>query len=80
MWLNSGRKRLTIRIATITERRVIKVDSLRYCHTKELFSAPTAFLMPTSLALREALAVDRFMKLMQAIINMKTAMAENSHT
>jgi hypothetical protein len=43
-------------------------------------SAPIAFFIPISFILLEALAVDKFMKLMQAIINKKIAITENNLT
>jgi hypothetical protein len=42
--------------------------------------APTIFCMPTSLIRFNAFAVDKFMKLMQAISNIKMAMIEKSFT
>ena len=49
-------------------------DSLRNWKTRELFTAPATFRMPTSFARFSLLAVDRFMKLIQAISNTKAAM------
>lgn len=58
---------------------VIK-DSLRYWKMSDPLCAPTDFLIPTSLAFREALAVERFIKLMQAMTKIKAAIMENSLT
>ncbi len=48
-------------------------DSVRNCVTSIRRVEPATFLMPTSFALREACAVDRFMKLMAAISTIRMA-------
>ena len=52
------------------------MDSIRNCRISCVRAAPTTFLIPTSLERRVDLAVDRFMKFMQAIVNTKAATAE----
>ena len=50
------------------------------CSTNAFFSEPKVLRMPTSFARFSDFAVDRFMKLTQAMIRMITAMIENSFT
>ena len=50
-----------------------KNDSPMNCLIKSLWLAPVAFLTPISMALLDALAVARFMKLIHAIIWIKSA-------
>ena len=45
----------------------ITTDSKRNCNVKPVFSAPTTFLMPISLARLKECTVERLIKLMQAI-------------
>ena len=47
------------------------IDSTRNCDTSCLRTAPTTFLIPISLARLEARAVDKLIKLTQAITTMK---------
>jgi hypothetical protein len=58
----------------------ITVDSPRCWKTSDLRITPIAFLMPTSLSLLDARAVDKFMKFIQAITRIKIAMMENNKT
>ncbi|MNT97101.1 hypothetical protein D3C72_2393430 [compost metagenome] len=58
----------------------ITKDSVRNCATNSFLFAPTTFLTPTSFALFSLWAVLKFMKLMQAIIRIKQAMAINDLT
>ena len=51
-------------------------DSPKNCSAICFFSAPTVFRKPTSLARRKEYAVVRFIKFMQAMARMKTAMME----
>ncbi|MNY78501.1 hypothetical protein D3C86_2187690 [compost metagenome] len=51
------------------------IDSVRNCHTSSIFSEPITFLTPTSRARFEEPAVDKFMKLMQAISSIMMATA-----
>ncbi len=55
-------------------------DSRIYCIISSFLFAPTVFFTPISLSLVDALAVDKFIKLMQAISNIMMAIAENSLT
>ncbi len=71
---------MTSRSEIARDNKAITVDSLRYWITSVLLLAPTAFFIPTSLTLLEARAVDKFMKLIQAMRRMKTAMMEKSLT
>ena len=52
----------------------LNTDSNKNCLIRNFFSLPTTFLIPTSFARSDAWAVERFMKLIHAIINIKTAM------
>src|SRR5665213_128869 len=62
------------------ERKLYSKDSVRNCFTRLLRDDPITFLSPTSFALLADLAVERLIKLIQAIIRMKQAMAPNSQT
>ena len=61
------------KIAIIKAISVKRIDSPKNCLTSCDLSAPTTFRKPTSFALFSSRAVDRFMKLMQAIVKIKTA-------
>src|SRR5688500_13545542 len=78
--LNCGRNSQTITHATTSASSDVTRDSLMYWKIREPRWAPIDFFMPISFALRDALAVDKFMKLIQAIIKINTAMTENSRT
>src|SRR5690349_16747777 len=71
--LKAGNNNKVKTIATINASILIKRDSPRNCITNDFFSAPNTFLMPTSDERLEDRAVARFMKLIQAIINVKMA-------
>ena len=51
----------------------MRIDSPMNCQIRDFFSAPKTFRTPTSADLFEDRAVDRFMKLMHAINNVKRA-------
>ena len=51
----------------------INTDSPKNCFSREDRSAPNTFRTPTSAARFEELAVDKFMKLMQAINKVSSA-------
>ena len=51
----------------------ISTDSPKNCFNREDLSAPNTFRTPTSAALLEELAVDKFMKLIHAINNVSRA-------
>ena len=55
-------------------------DSKKNCSTSCFLPDPSVFLTPTSFALFSERAVERFMKLTQAISNMINAMMVNSRT
>src|SRR5512138_1147159 len=74
--LNHARQSHAIPIARAVERTVVKIDSVRNCLIKNLSSEPTTLRMPTSFALLADLAVERFIKLMQASTNTTNAMTE----
>jgi len=71
--LKYGRLTLIIIRAKIKEINARKKDSVRNCNISIPLVDPPTFLMPTSLARRDAWAVDRFMKLIAAIITMNIA-------
>ena len=54
--------------------KAITSDSPKNCLIKEPLPAPNTFLTPTSVDLLEERAVDKFIKLMQAINKVKKAM------
>ena len=67
-------------MATISNGRAIRIpirdknnDSARNCFISAYLPAPITFRTPTSLALLDARAVERFMKLIQAITWISTA-------
>ena len=66
--------------AIITPMNANKNDSPRNCFMRSYFPAPITFLTPTSLALFDARAVDKFMKLMHAMMSMNKATAEKIYT
>src|SRR5215471_2299955 len=66
-WLRKGRKSINKGNAIKTLISESKKDSLMNCLTRSDLFAPVTFLTPTSFALFDARAVERFMKLMQAI-------------
>ena len=75
-----GRNRITKPAAMKEESIVMSMDSLKNCQTKAFLPAPIVFFTPISFIFREACAVDRFMKLIQAISKIKKAIRENSLT
>src|SRR5689334_7427594 len=75
--LKCGRKNSVKAMASAMESTVVRKDSVMNCLTRLLFKEPNTFLTPTSRARLADLAVDRFMKLIQAIKRMNTAMAVN---
>src|SRR4030095_6432425 len=79
-WLNGGSKSQTIRTAKTMASKVSIIDSDRNCKMSCLRLAPTTFFIPTSFIRLEAFAVERFMKLMQAITKIKMAIRENNLT
>ena len=75
-----GNNKVAIRTAIPTEIKVIKVASVKNCPMMEERPAPITFRTPTSLARLEALAVAKFTKLMQEIINNNSAAKEKMRT
>ena len=80
MSLNWGSIILTKTTEIPSEIKAINIDSLRYCEIRDLRSAPIVFFTPTSLIRRVARAVDKFIKLIQAIIRINKATMENNLT
>ncbi len=72
--LNAGNNNSVMVNANTNAMKLIKTDSPRNWLINEPFSAPNTFLMPTSALRFEDRAVLRFMKLMQAISNVNSAM------
>src|SRR3981081_679044 len=70
----AGRKNSAIRNASRKARMDIIIDSPRNCHTRAFFSAPSTLRTPTSAERLEERAVARFIKLIQAISKVKSAM------
>src|SRR3569833_2307114 len=79
-WLKSGISKKASTIAITADSRVTKVDSVRNCAIKLPRADPNTFLTPTSLARFEERAVDRFIKLTQAINKIITAIKEKIYT
>src|SRR5215212_3281112 len=67
-------------MASIAEMKLYKNASAMNCPINWLFADPATFLMPTSFALLDARAVDRFMKLTHASMMMKMAMLPKIYT
>src|SRR5258708_19388191 len=67
-------------IARIKEQRLKSRDSVRNCLTRLPRPEPITFRSPTSLARLADLAVQRLIKLMQAISRMKQATAPHNQT
>jgi hypothetical protein len=80
MSLKKGITIQAIITATIIENSAINVDSVRNCWIRVLFSVPSTFRMPTSFARFAERAVDKFMKLIQAINKIKIAATEKMYT
>ena len=80
MWLNQGNINSTKANESKRARLEMKRDSPRNCDISCLFDAPVTFRMPTSLDRFVALAVDKFMKLTQAVIRIAKAMIEKIYT
>src|SRR5260221_2594920 len=72
-WLRDGMARNNNGKAISTPINDSTKDSLMNCLIKSFLPAPTTLRTPTSLALLDARAVDRFMKLIQAITCIITA-------
>ena len=72
---NRGRARSTKMRAKIQDTLLFNIDSLKNCRMILPLSAPMTFRKPTSLALFAERAVERFMKLIQAMIRTKIAIA-----
>ena len=75
--LKTGSKRIPRPTARIIAIRDWKTDSPKNCRTSWPLKAPTTLRNPTSLERCKERAVDRFMKLMQAISKTKRAAAKN---
>ena len=76
--LNEGSRSQVMSTASSVENTVTSMDSDKNCAISWGRRAPTTFFIPTSFIRRAALAVERFMKLMQAITRIKRAIRENS--
>src|SRR6476620_7037439 len=70
---NAGNKAAVIASAMQKAIKLISNDSPRNCLIRELFSAPNTLRIPTSPERFEDLAVERFMKLIQAISKVNRA-------
>src|SRR2546430_4018061 len=78
--LNDGNNKATTIIARIKAMSVKMNDSQKNCVINCFLFEPSVFLMPTSFARFSLLAVERFIKLMQAINRIITAIIENNRT
>src|SRR5215213_6674408 len=73
----------TKKTANMEKRKAITasmIDSKKNCVTNCFLSEPSVFRTPTSLALFSERAVERFIKLTQAIIKITKAMIPNNRT
>src|SRR5688500_15506060 len=68
-----GNSSLAMTRAIINANRLMSSDSPINCLIRDRFSAPSTLRMPTSAERLEERAVDRFIKLIQAISSVKTA-------
>src|ERR1700753_903096 len=78
-WLNAGRKTITISSASTKAIKVINMDSPKNWRIRALFSAPNTFLTPTSAERLDERAVDKFIKLIQAISKVNMAMDPSTY-
>src|SRR6478735_1564821 len=78
--LKVGNANQTRVMAMNSETKAVSIDSVMNWKISECRCAPMDFFIPTSFALRDARAVERFMKLIQAINKMKMAIMENKRT
>src|SRR6185503_2635500 len=76
-WLNAGSSATAAKKAISAATKVINTDSVRNWKTKYLRGEPSTLRTPTSRARFAERAVERFMKLTQAISRIKRAIAEN---
>src|ERR1700733_14881429 len=80
IWLNSGSSSLAPKTAITVAIKVTITDSDKNCAIKYLRGEPSTLRTPTSRALFDERAVDRFMKFTQAMSNINMAMAEKMYT
>src|SRR5687768_15769255 len=78
--LNHDKQSHEMATASPVDRTVVNMDSVKNCLINDLFSEPTTLRIPTSFARLADLAVERFMKLIQASINTNKATAEKMYT
>ena len=78
--LNTGKTAPAIAMAIMVERIVSKMASPINCFINTMRNAPITFLTPTSFARLTDRAVARFIKLMQAISKIKTAIMVKRRT
>ncbi len=75
-WLKGDKSKAAIPMAITKDRKQAISDSTRNWAIKLFFRLPNTFRTPTSFARLAEQAVERFIKLMQAINKIKIAMAE----
>ena len=80
IWLNRGNKAHAASTAIKAPIKVTTMDSVKNCAIRYLRGDPSTFLTPTSRARFDERAVDKFMKLTQAISNINMAIAEKMYT
>src|SRR5688500_11412852 len=78
--LNQGRNTQANTNPNKNDNKLKRKDSVKNCLTRFKRKEPTTFLNPTSFARFADLAMDRLIKLMQTILNIKTAMAPNNQS
>src|SRR5579859_4622752 len=78
--LKYGSKTQTIPMASIVDKRVNMTDSTKNWVTSHSLSEPITLRMPTSFERLDELAVDRFVKLIQARSRINTANAPKMYT
>src|SRR5882757_951527 len=79
-WLNAGNNAIAAIKAITVAAKATKIDSIRNCAIRCFFNDPKTLRTPTSRALFADLAVERFMKLTQAINSINRAIAEKMYT
>src|SRR5450755_3991615 len=78
--LNKGSNNAPNKTASSNDRKLNKTDSVKNCVIKCDRSEPATFLIPTSFARLAERAVERFIKLTQAISKIKMAITEKIYT
>ena len=79
MYEKTGKANAAIRSPRSSAIKLINTDSPMNCVTRECFSAPSTFLMPTSDDRFDERAVDKFIKLIHASRSVNNAMEPKTY-